>query len=119
MKLKKERFIFDTIGIGIFTTFGLQKTLDIGLSVSVALMMSAVSAVFDGIVRYILCAEITLVFHREISASVCLAGGLFYLGLQQFIPNTELNMIIPILVVFTLRYFAVKRKWTLNYKNID
>ena len=28
-------------------------------------------------------------------------------------------MILSILVVFTILYFAVKRNWTLNFKNID
>ena len=40
-------FLFDTIGIGLFTILGLQKTLDIGLSPVIAVMMGTVSAVIE------------------------------------------------------------------------
>ena len=118
MKLKKGMFIFDTIGIGMFTILGLQKTLGVGLHVPVALMMGVVSAVFGGVVRDVLCNEIPLIFRREIYATACLAGGLVFIGLQKYLPNMELNMVISIFVVFTIRYLAVKRKWTLNFKEV-
>ena len=37
-------FLFDTLGIGVFTVLGLQKTLDTGLSIPIALLMGVVSA---------------------------------------------------------------------------
>jgi uncharacterized membrane protein YeiH len=32
LRLRKGLFLFDTVGIGLFTVLGLQKTLDAGLS---------------------------------------------------------------------------------------
>ena len=43
-------FLFDTIGIGLFTISGMKKTLEFGLSPGVAIIMGAVSAVFGGMV---------------------------------------------------------------------
>ena len=72
LKLRRTMFLFDTIGIGLFTILGLQKTLSFGLAPVVALMMGIVSAVFGGVVRDILCNEVPLIFRKEIYA--CLEG---------------------------------------------
>ncbi len=66
--------MFDTIGIGLFTILGLQKTLEAGLSPMVAVMMGIVSAVFGGVIRDVLSNEIPLIFRKEIYASACLVG---------------------------------------------
>lgn len=118
MKLKKSMFVFDSIGIGLFTILGLQKTLDVGLEIPVALMMGIVSAVFGGVVRDVLCNEIPLIFRREIYASACLAGGLVFVGLKMCALPLELNMILSMLVVFLIRYFAVKYHWSLNFTKL-
>ena len=76
-------FLFDTIGIGLFTILGLQKTLDLGLSPVIAVMMGTVSAVFGGVLRDTLSNEIPLIFREEIYATACIAGGLLFLLLQQ------------------------------------
>ncbi|MCL4158365.1 UNVERIFIED_CONTAM: hypothetical protein GTU68_017856, partial [Idotea baltica] len=77
-RLRRTMFLFDTIGIGLFTILGLQKTLELGLSPVVALLMGTVSAVFGGVVRDTLCNEVPLIFRKEIYATACLAGGLLY-----------------------------------------
>ena len=51
MRLKKGMFFFDTIGIGVFTILGVQKTIQLGLPALVVLMMGVVSAVFGGVIR--------------------------------------------------------------------
>lgn len=118
MKLKKSMFVFDTIGIGLFTVLGVQSSLALNLGVPVAIMMGIVSAVFGGVVRDVLCNEIPLIFRREIYASACLAGGLVFVLLIEFSVNLELNMLISMFVVFLIRYFAVKRKWSLNFISV-
>lgn len=113
LKLRRSMFLFDTIGIGLFTILGLQKTLGTGLSISIALIMGVISAVFGGVIRDVLTNEIPLIFRREIYATACLAGGLLFVILEQFSNHTVINMFIAMLTVFIIRYFAVKRKWSL------
>ena len=48
LKLPRSMFLFDTIGIGLFTIHGINKTLELGLSPLVALLMGITSAVFGG-----------------------------------------------------------------------
>lgn len=116
LKLRKSMFLFDTIGIGLFTILGLQKTLNIGLSPVIAVLMGAVSAVFGGVIRDVLSNEVPLIFRKEIYASACVVGGIVFLILEEIFTVTQINMIISISVVFLIRYFAVKNHWALNFK---
>ncbi|MEQ9299610.1 MAG: trimeric intracellular cation channel family protein [Cyclobacteriaceae bacterium] len=113
VRLRKTLFLFDSIGIGVFTILGLQKTLSMGLSPVIAILMGAVSAVFGGVIRDVLCNEDPLIFRREIYATACLAGGLAYVLLGLLHVQNDLNIIITVLCIIGLRLMAVKRKWYL------
>lgn len=115
-KLRKGIFLFDTIGIGLFTILGLQKTLGVGLSPVIALMMGIVSAVFGGVIRDVLTNEIPLIFRKEIYASACLVGGLVFLEMEYFAPALIYNVPVSILVVIIIRYLAVRKNWTLPFR---
>ena len=114
LKLRKSMFIFDTIGIGLFTILGLQKTLEIGLSPTIAVIMGVVSAVFGGVIRDVLSNIVPLIFRSEIYASACVVGALVFVGLDTLKLPLEWSMILAMLVVFLIRYFAVTRKWALK-----
>ena len=109
--LRHTMFMFDTIGIGIFTILGLQKTLSFGLEPPIAVMMGAVSAVFGGVVRDILCNEVPLIFRAEIYATACLAGGILYLILGTQLENDALVTFCTVAFVITIRLLAVRNKW--------
>ncbi len=119
LRLRNSFFLFDTIGIGFFTVVGLQKTLDAGLSPLIALMMGIVSAVFGGVSRDVLCNEVPLIFRKEIYATACLTGGLVYLLMNSLLPGDRFNLIISILVVILIRYFAVRYSWELPFKPLQ
>lgn len=114
-KLRKGVFIFDTIGIGLFTILGLEKTLGTGLSPLVAVLMGIVSAVFGGVIRDVLTNEVPLIFRKEIYASACLAGALVYLALVQLFPPSPLLVLPSICTVIAIRYFAVRRHWEIPF----
>jgi len=113
-KLRKSMFFFDTIGIGLFTILGLQKTLSVGLEPPIAILMGIVSAVFGGIIRDVLTNKVPLIFRREIYASACLAGGLVFLVLQQFSNIPTLNMGLSMVTVVIIRYLSVRNNWSLK-----
>ena len=114
LKLRRSMFLFDTIGIGLFTILGLQKTLDVGLAPEIALLMGTVSATFGGVIRDVLSNQIPLIFRKEIYASACFAGGLVFLILEYFFNSYILNMLIAMFVVMIIRYLAVLFHWSLN-----
>jgi len=116
IKLRRSMFLFDTIGIGLFTILGLQKTMGVGLAPIIGVLMGAVSATFGGVIRDVLSNEIPLIFRKEIYASACIAGGLVFLGLEYFLNNNVINMLASMFVVMIIRYLAVKFHWSLRLK---
>lgn len=105
--LRKSLFLFDTIGIGLYTVIGLQKGLNADLSPIVCIALGTMSACFGGVIRDILCNEIPVIFRKEIYATACIAGGLLYFALSHFqIPN-QLVFIISIIMVILIRILAV------------
>lgn len=111
-KLRKTMFLFDSIGIGLFTILGIQKTLAFGLSPVVALMMGTISAVFGGVLRDTLVNEIPLIFRKEIYATVCLAGGLLYLLLSEINVMPEVQMVITVSFIIIVRILVVMKNWS-------
>ncbi len=105
--LRKTFFLFDTIGIAVFTLLGLQKGLSFNLHPFVALIMGMVSAVFGGVIRDVLTSKVPLIFKKEIYASACLSGGLMYLILNYFSIDTTISFIISSIVIIGIRVLAV------------
>ncbi len=113
VKLRKTLFLFDTLGIGLFTILGMQKTLGIDVSPLIAVLMGTVSAVFGGLIRDVLCNEIPLIIRKEVYATACLTVALAYYGLLQFQTPPNAALLISMGLIITLRLLAVLRKWSL------
>lgn len=108
--LSKTMFLFDTVGISVFTLLGLQKGLNYNLHPFVALIMGMVSAVFGGVTRDVLTRKVPLIFKKEIYASACLLGGVVYL-LLDFLPITEnIRFVSSALVIVIIRLIVVRYK---------
>lgn len=112
-RLRKTMFLFDTIGIGLFTILGLQKTLDFGLHPVVAIMMGTVSAVFGGVIRDLLSNQVPLIFRKEIYATACIMGGILYLILTSFQLDYNIKVIGTVVFIIVIRIFAVTKHWSL------
>jgi uncharacterized membrane protein YeiH len=106
--LSKTMFLFDTIGISVFTLLGLQKGLSYDLHPIIAIIMGMISAVFGGVLRDVLTAKIPLIFEKEVYASACLLGGINYLTLNYFKVDENINFIISAIVIASIRAIAVK-----------
>lgn len=109
----KTLFIFDTIGIAMFTIIGMEKALSFGLNPFMAGTMGMISAVVGGVIRDVLCREIPLIFRKEIYATACLLGAVvFYLGLQINLPD-NINYLLTTAVIITIRTVSVKKSLSL------
>ena len=108
LPLSKTLFLFDTIGLGVFTLLGLQKGLAYNLHPIIALIMGMISAVFGGVLRDILTNKVPLIFEKEIYASACLVGGVLYLSLDYFEVNQNVSFVFAATIIFTIRLVAVK-----------
>jgi uncharacterized membrane protein YeiH len=109
-KLRKTLFLFDTIGIAVFTTLGLKKALLFGVEPAIAIMMGMFSATLGGVIRDMLINEIPLVFRKEIYALACIAGGILFVYLQRYSVSFELNAIITVIAIIMIRILAIRFK---------
>jgi len=112
-RLTKTMFLFDAIGIGLFTVLGLEKTLGVGLSPIIGVMMGTVSAVFGGVLRDVLVDRIPLIFRSEIYATACIMGGILYLGLSYAGLPSYILLPTCILFIILIRILAVRYNWVL------
>ena len=101
-------FIFDAIGLGLFTIVGISKSYDANLSIWVCILMGTITGCLGGVMRDVLINEVPLLFRKDIYALTCILGGIIYficlkLELQGFLPE-----IIGVLTVIAFRIIAVK-----------
>ena len=112
-RLRKSLFLFDTIGLGVFTLIGLEKGIEIGLHPIICIALGTMTACFGGVIRDILCNEIPIIFRREIYATICIIGGMVFFSLKYFNLNNDVLYLATSLVIITIRLMAVKFKWYL------
>lgn len=106
-------FLFDTIGLGLFTVVGIQRTIDAGFPLWTAIAMGMLTGAAGGVLRDILINEVPLIFRRDIYALACLAGGIFYAwGYHENLP-TEACAIGCAMAVIIIRLLAVMFHWQL------
>jgi uncharacterized membrane protein YeiH len=112
-RLRTSLFLFDTIGLGVFTLIGLEKGINVGLHPIVCIALGTMTACFGGVIRDILCAEIPVIFRKEIYATICILGGIVFFILRKFNLDNDILYLISSLVIIVVRLMAVKFKWYL------
>ena len=110
MTLKKTLFFFDTVGIGVFTIIGLEKTIALGFNPVIGVMMGVVTATFGGVLRDTFVNDLPIIFRKEIYATACIIGAVLYLILDQFAINRNVNISLTVLLIITIRFVAIKLK---------
>lgn len=110
---KLPLFLFDTIGLGLFTIVGVQKALKADLDPGICVALGTITGCFGGIVRDILLNNIPLIFRKEIYATACIAGGLVYIILLELGVDINITRFTAISVICIIRIVAVKYNLTL------
>ncbi len=108
--LRKSLFLFDTVGIGLYTLVGVEKGLEAGLQPLVCILLGTITASFGGVLRDILCNEIPVIFRKELYATPCILGAASYFLLAQFPIPENVAYALGIVVVMGIRLLAVKFK---------
>jgi uncharacterized membrane protein YeiH len=111
--LRTSLFLFDTIGIGLYTVVGIEKGLSANLHPVICISLGTMTACFGGVIRDILCNEIPVIFRKEIYATACIIGGATYFLLREFIVDNNFIFVIAGLIVILIRILAVKFKISL------
>lgn len=111
-KLRRTFFVFDTLGIGLFTIFGLQKGLSHDQLAITAVFLGLISATFGGVIRDVLCNEIPLIFRKEIYAIPCIVGASIYIvSLKLGVNESTFLLLFSSGVIVLIRTLAVYYSW--------
>lgn len=101
-------FLFDTIGLGLFTIVGITKSIDAGLPFWVCIVMGTITGSVGGVIRDVLLNEVPLIFRKDIYALACVAGGGIYFLCSYFNLSIGIIETIAALTVIICRLIAVK-----------
>jgi uncharacterized membrane protein YeiH len=112
-RLRTSLFLFDTIGLGVFTLIGLERGLVANLHPVICIALGTMTACFGGVTRDILCNEIPVVFRKEIYATICIIGGILFFILKRWNLDNDVLYLIVSSVMIAIRLMAVKFKWYL------
>lgn len=113
IKLRRTLFLFDTIGVGIYTILGVQKSLEYHVNPFAAVILGLISAVFGGVIRDTLINEIPLIFAKEIYATACITGAVLFTSMLYFHIDSNIAASISMSVIIVFRILAVKYKLAL------
>lgn len=103
-------FLFDTLGLAIFTITGIEKTVVAGFPFWAAIIMGTLTGAGGGVFRDVLINEVPLIFRKEIYALACVIGGLAYFACYRMgMDNVPTGLICGFFIVLT-RFLAVKFK---------
>lgn len=107
IRLNNTFFVFDAIGLGLFTVVGIEKTLAAGFPLWVAVIMGTMTGAAGGVLRDILINEEPLIFRKEIYALACVFGGFVFWGCRQVGIEGAALQIITAAAVIAARIIAV------------
>lgn len=112
-RVGRTMFLFDAIGLGLFTVVGFQKTIDAGFPYWTANLMGMLTGAAGGVLRDVLTRDVPLIFRRDIYALACFAGGevltnLILLGVPLYV-----SQLLCALTVIVIRVLAVRFHWQL------
>ncbi|MCO5234332.1 MAG: trimeric intracellular cation channel family protein [Chitinophagales bacterium] len=101
-------FIFDAIGLGLFTIYGIELGLKSGLSIEICIALGTITACFGGVIRDVLLNTVPLIFYHEIYVMACVAGAVLYFILGALGVHLFWTRIFSMLLIILIRIVVVK-----------
>ncbi len=108
-KLDNTWFVFDTLGLALFTIAGLQKSLDCGYSFWVAIIMGCITGSAGGVIRDIFLNNAPVIFQKEIYAMASILGGCVYFALVSLLNiSVIISALVTFIIICAIRFIAVR-----------
>ena len=111
--VRRSLFLFDTIGIALYTIIGVEKGIEAGYHAIICVGLGTMSACFGGVIRDILCNEIPIIFRKEVYATACIIGGSAYFLLMRTALAPDIVVVISGVTIIAIRLLAVLFKVSL------
>ena len=107
-RLDNAWFVFDTLGLALFTIAGMQKTIDCGHPLWVAILMGCITGSAGGVIRDMFLNRTALIFKKEIYAMASIAGGLVYWLLLMASVNVGVAATVTFFFICLVRFLAMR-----------
>ncbi|MDT8717775.1 TRIC cation channel family protein [Clostridium sp. 19966] len=107
-------FIFDTIGLGIFTVVGMDVAFSTinNCGIFISVFVGVVTGVGGGILRDMMAGNTPYVFVKHVYASACIVGGIIC-AFTWHTAGKTFSMILGMALVIIIRILAAYYKWNL------
>lgn len=106
--LRNTWFVFDTLGLALFTIAGIQKSLLFDQPYWVAIIMGCITGSAGGVIRDVLLNNEPVIFQREIYAMASVLGGITYWLLDYMDVPVEVTVMVSFLLMCLIRFLAVR-----------
>ncbi len=103
----------DALGLSLFTVLAAEKTIALGFSNTVAILMGVTTGIAGGMIRDILTGRMPLLMGKEFYATPALLGAILFTLLEHFFPLHDANRLYAIGIIFILRASAIQ--WGIYY----
>ncbi len=107
-RLGEPLFMFDALGLGLFTVVGITKSIAAGLPFWVCIAMGTITGSVGGVIRDVLINEVPLLFRKDIYALACVAGGIMYFACKYMGLPDGLTELLAAVTVIAIRLLAVR-----------
>lgn len=105
--IRRSLFLFDTIGLALYTVVGVEKGIEAGFSPVICIVLGTMTASFGGVLRDILSNKIPIIFRKEIYATASILGGVTYFILTKTSLSNGLIVIISMVSIMIIRLLAI------------
>lgn len=114
IKFKRTIFITDAIGLGLFTTAGIEVSLLHDVNSVYAVIMGVITATFGGFIADILSNTVPDLMKRgELYATACLAGGIIYIAMKKTGISYNADLISCVVIIVLIRIISKIKRLTL------
>jgi uncharacterized membrane protein YeiH len=110
-RFKRTIFFTDAVGLGLFTTWGIEIAQQNGLNSIYALIMGVITATFGGLIADVFCNDVPNLFKKgELYATACAIGGGIYLLLKKIPLPGDINLIVCVVIVVAIRIYSKRKR---------
>ncbi len=107
----------DAVGISLYGVMGAELARQSGAGPLVAIVMGMMTATFGGLLRDVVCGEMTLVLRKEVYVTAAALAAAMYIGISALGVSTEISMMVGMAAGFSLRALGIVKGLSLpSYK---
>lgn len=112
-------FVFDALGLALFTVVGLEKAASVGFPFWVNILMGCITGAGGGMLRDVLLNDEPMIFRKDIYAVASILGGAIYYLLSLTVCPLPVIQFVVLFAVIAIRFVAVRFNINLPSINMD